>query len=854
MHKFICLGAGLCLLGSIVAQTKPGSNIRKNDFTDSTAAASQAADMMYELPVISAGENEKGEQAIPSVLYAGRDILLGMAGFHFSMARFRLRGYDASFSETRINGILMNSMDDGNPQWSLWGGLNDVTRNAQTSFGLRNTEIGFGSLGTQTSIDMRASKQFVQNQFVYAFSNRNTTHKWAFTKNTGMGKKGWAFVLSGSIRSAAAGYFPGTGYRGVSYYAGIDKRLGMDGLLSMVFFGSLSENARQAAVTEEPNRLANTQSYNPYWGYQLGRKRNANLAVSHQPVLILSYERRINNYTSWLSSLACITGEKYTTALDWYHAADPRPDYYRYLPSYQKDSLSQKMLTALWENEEKTRQINWERMYDVNAHSYEAITDANGNSGQIVSGLRSHYILSERVVKLKRIDFNTVYTGSLSAGLIFNGGASVQIQQSRYFQRVRDLLGGDYYVDRNQFAESDSYANPDIIQNDLNHPDRILYAGDKYGYDYAVQTQKIQGWLQLSRTGNKADYFAAVSAGYTFYMREGFMRNGLFPEHSFGRSEPNEFLYAGMKAGVVYKINGRKYLYLHAALLARPPLFDDVYISPRSRDFTQETIAVEKTGSVEWGYIWNAPVIKARVSGYISWFRNGMNVTGFYHDGYGSFVNNALSGMNKVHAGIELGLEYKLSPRFSFTAAVSAGRYYESSRSVMAIIADNNGAVLEKAQVYSKNFRVAGTPQEVLGLGIKYQSTRSFFFELSSSFFREQWLSYNPLRRTYGALGNIQPDSDQWKKIIAQYQLPAQSSVDLSAGGSVRTRLFGSAKKKLILFFLGINNLLNNRSFISGGFEQLRFDPDSKNPDKFPPKFYYAMGLNFSFNTTIRLS
>ncbi|MBW7951594.1 MAG: hypothetical protein H3C56_03330 [Chitinophagaceae bacterium] len=55
-----------------------------------------------------------------------------------------------------------------------------------------------------------------------------------------------------------------------------------------------------------------------------------------------------------------------------------------------------------------------------------------------------------------------------------------------------------------------------------------------------------------------------------------------------------------------------------------------------------------------------------------------------------------------------------------------------------------------------------------------------------------------------------------------------------------------------MVFNLGINNLLNNKNIISGGFEQLRFDYADKNINKFPPKYYYAYGLNYFASVTFR--
>ena len=846
----------VCLAQGLFAQTKPIRKITKNKFIDSLQALEAAADMAYELPVITVNEQDRVDNNgpdLPSLLSANRDLLVSMAAFHFNVVRFRMRGYDPRFSETQINGISMCNPVDGSTQFGLWTGLNDVTRNTQSWQGLRNNEAAFGNIGNTTLMDMRASGQRVQEQVSYAFSNRSFAHRWMFSKSRVMNKKGWAFTVSGSIRFAEEGYMPGTGNRGYSYYLGIDKRMGVDRLLSVILFGASSENGRQAAILKESATLAGSEFYNPYWGYQSGKKRNANISRGHQPVLIVTHEQKMNNHSSWTSSLGVCIGEKSSTALDWYKAPDPRPDYYRYLPGYQTDSMLRINQLAIMKEDENLRQINWDHLYDVNRNAVESVKDADGLVGNTVTGLRSHYILEERVTAVKRIELSSVYHSPLTKAIDFSGGISFQLQSGRHFKKINALLGGEYFVDWNQFAESDFPNDPMALQNDIHHPNRIVRKGDVYGYDYAVNTQKSHAWMQINGSGKKIDYFGAVSFQYLYYQRDGYMKNGLFPDHSLGRSDPNEFTDYACKAGITYKINGRKYLYLHGAILTKAPLFDDVYISPRTRDTQQEEIRNQKIRSVEAGYVWNAPFIKMRISGYAAQFLDGMNISTFYHDGYMSFVNYALTGIDQLHFGTELGLDLKLSSRFNLNMAASVGRYYENSRQQVTVTADNDAAVLERSLIYSQNFRVAGTPQEAYGLGVHYQSAGAFYLDITGSYFREQWISYNPLRRTYAALENIPEGSDQWNRMIQQVKLPDQYTIDLSAGSSWRSHFFGSKIKRTLLFFLSMNNLLNNQRIISGGYEQLRFDADTKNPDKFPAKYFHAMGLNFSVNISLRL-
>jgi hypothetical protein len=719
--------------------------------------------------------------------------------------------------------------------------------------GLRSSEKSFGSIGSTGNIDMRASKQWVQTQFGYGLSNRLYRHRALFTKSTGMNQKGWAFSISGTLRYSDEGFVPGTFYRSESAYIGIDKKTGEGNVLSLLLFGSHVNSGKQGPVLKASVDLLQTHLYNPYWGYQAGQKRNANVTNSFQPVIILTDEFRINNQSSLVTTIGVVSGTKSSTALDWYKARDPRPDYYRYLPGYQADSVLQQTVANRITTHIDQQQVDWDDLYAVNRNSYETLANANGITGNDYSGLRSHYLVEERVAGLQRISANILYNTRLSDDLLFSSGCLVQRQQSHYFKKVNDLLGGEYYVDWNQFAERDFPNDDSVIQNDLNWPNRVLQKGDVYGYDYIVRTSQANAWAALNITKKKTDCFLALNLSSTAYSREGRMRNGLFPDHSFGKTATVFFTNPGCKSGITYKINGQKYVYLHGAIISRAPLFDNVFISPRTRDSKQETISSETISSVELGFVRNAPRIKYRISAYLTRFVNGMDVKTFYHDGYGNFVNYVLSGINKMHTGIESGLEWKLNGRLTLSAAIAAGNYFYTSRQSVTVTADNDASALEKTLIYSKGFKVGGTPQQAYGLNIAYQPSGNMYFNLTGNYFRQQWLDFNPLRRTYAAIENVAEGSEQWNRIISQEKLPDQYTLDFFGGCSFRLKSNRSKKQKTILVNVGINNLLNKKDIISGGYEQLRFDTDTKNIDKFPPKYFYAMGLNFSINLTFRI-
>ncbi|MDE3252654.1 MAG: TonB-dependent receptor, partial [Bacteroidota bacterium] len=88
-----------------------------------------------------------------------------------------------------------------------------------------------------------------------------------------------------------------------------------------------------------------------------------------------------------------------------------------------------------------------------------------------------------------------------------------------------------------------------------------------------------------------------------------------------------------------------------------------------------------------------------------------------------------------------------------------------------------------------------------------------------------------------------------------QSKLPDQYTVDLLLGSSF-SYASGTGKQRhthTILVNISINNLLNKKDLITGGYEQLRFDTDTADVSKFPNKYYYASGLNFSVSLQYRI-
>ncbi|GDX42644.1 TonB-dependent receptor [Bacteroidota bacterium] len=834
-----------------------------------TAILDEVKDALLDnIPTITLDEGDMGDaggQNVSSLLTAGRDPFFSAASFNFSAVRFRIRGYENDHFSTFLNGIPMDNLDNGFTPFGLWGGLNDVMRNRDISWGLRNSTFTFGDIGGNTNIDARASKQRAQTQLSYAASNRNYNNRIMLTHSTGVSKKGWAFTISGSRRWAEEGYVPGTYYDGWAFFAGIDKKINRRHLVSLTVFDAPTENGRQGASVQEMIDLAGTPYYNPNWGYQNGKKRNVSVGRTHQPVVIFNHEFTIRNNTSLTTALSVSSGNRAVTGFDWYNAADPRPDYYRYLPSYtglwanSPDWAQADRLASLMRSDINLRQINWQRLYDVNRSSYTTVKDANGIVGNDISGNRSRYIVENRIINTTRFNFNSVLNSRIGNHLDLTVGLSYQTQQNHYFKKVEDLLGGDFYVNVNQFAERDFGVGSGVNQFDVDRPNRILKVGDRFGYDYNLNISRAASWVQGVFKFNKFDFFLAGNLYATTFYRQGNVRNGIFPSESLGKGTVNNFLdYAG-KAGMTYKINGRNYVFINGAYLTRAPYFENMYISPRTRNAQQSGLQSEEILTGEAAYVLNAPKVRARIGGYYTQFRKGMDIMIFYHDFYQNFVNYAIRGIDRLHFGGEFGIEVKLSPTLTVNAAAAVGRYYFDSRQQAIVTVDNSAAVIGRDIIYMENFKVPSTPMEAYSVSLNYRSPKFWFVSLTGSYFDQSYLSMNPLRRTWEALQYLSPGTADYKSVFEQTKFDAQYTIDFFGGYSWKLpRAYEvNDKSTFLVFNVGINNLLNNKKIVTGGFEQLRYDQqliaaDPVQVGKFPPRLFYAYGLNFFASATLR--
>lgn len=877
--------------------------------------------------------DDEGSAASQSASYlsgAADDVYLQAASYSYSPMRFNVRGYEQRESSTYINGLNFNDLERGRFNYSSLGGLNNAMRNKDAVNGLEMPGYAYGSLGGTTNINTRATNYAAGTNVNAAYTNRAYKLRGQAIYSTGIMDNGWAFTGSVVYRWADEGRTEGTFYNSFGYFLAAEKVLG-DHRFALTTFGAPTKRAQSAAVSQEVYDYRGIY-YNPYWGYQDGEKRNSRIVHSYDPTAIFNWDWKIDDESKLSAGVGFHYSQYSNSAIAFYNAPDPRPDYYRNLPSWQYYQLAvdgpddiynayykevnkglANQIADLWRaGDPNVTQINWNAMYSAN-YANNAINPEGS----------AKYILERRHNNLMEIPLNFLYTNQLNSELKLTAGIEAKYAKGMHYKTIDDLLGANQWIDIDQFAERDFTDNQDIIQNDLDDPNRVVYKGDKFGYNYNMHVINASAFIQNDWKLPLFDIYYAARLSYTSFQREGLMRNGraeVVGARSKGLGKQMYFIDPSIKAGIVYKIDGHNRLSLNALAESRAPLAGYAYVAPRIKDTRIRGLKSEKVFSADLTYQLNTSIVKGRVTGFFTEFRDGVESTGYYHDEFRTYVNHTLSGVNKRHFGVEAGVSVKLNSSFTISAAGTYGSYKYTNDCMgtmsaengmnlfteqLPVIVDGRAASTDYTEkVYTEGLHVSNGPQLAASITLDYFHPKMWFADITLSYFDNNYLDFSPSRFTHmNMYGGKYPNEvgleqnyngyriigidkngqtsmvwsfdqktgkpvlvrdytgNKGSDIVKYYnQKEMIGSQEKLKGGflldaSVGKLIYLNNRKQQLNINLSFNNILNNTSMITGGYQQGRVSRDNKSVtkdiqsvDKFPNKYYYAWGFNMFIN------
>jgi hypothetical protein len=814
------------------------------------------------------GDGNSGSENTAGLLQASRDAFQQAAAFNWGQARFRIRGLDNENGMTMINGVVMNKIYDGRPQWSNWGGLNDATRNQEFTSGTSPSDYTFGGiLGTQ-EINTRASLYRPGTRL--SFSGTNTNYSWRSmaTHASGMNKNGWAFVVSGSRRWAQEGFFEGTDYSANSFFATVEKKFNDKHSLNFTSIYAYNSRGKSSPNTQEVTDLKGFK-YNSYWGYQDGKKRNSRDRNILEPILMLNHFWRISDKTNLNTSITHQYGSIGNSRIDFQNVENPDPTYYRNLPSYFTSTYNQDDYTdyqgdspenvalaqQAQQNFTANGQINWNGLYEANKST------ADG---------RSVYVLYEDRTDDKTWTANSVLSSQIAENITLNAGGTFRKLKSHNYQRLTDLLGGNYFNDVDNFQST--FATQ---QSDVNNPNRQVGVGDDYGYNYNLEANTIDLFTQFKFNYKKIDFYLAQTYNRSTYQREGLYKNGIYPTNSFGKGEKFRYENFGFKGGLTYKLSGRQFLSFNAAYLTKAPTLRNVYPNARLNKNSLDNLTGEKITSLDASYIIRMPKFKSRLTAYFADIKNATETAFFYGEGIfdeadgataDAFVAETLTNIEKRNIGLELGMEYQITSTIKIIGNAAYGENtYQNNPNVQLnndnlASATNTNPIVDFGTAKLKGYRLSGGPQTAASLGIEYRDPKFWWIGANYNYLANNYLDVSSLLRTDNFFKNPaspfglpfpEATNERASELLKQEQFDSFFLLNLVGGKSWRIdgKTFG--------FFASVNNVLDI-TYKSGGFEQSRNanfrevnqDVSSGTPS-FAPKYFYGYGRTYFLNLYI---
>jgi len=834
------------------------------------------------LAILDNGDDEgSGQTSTVGLLQSSQDVFNRIASFDLGAYWFRPRGVDGRTSENMLNGVSMVKSDNGNVDFSNWGGLNEIVRYPEIASNHSPSEYAFGGNSGVIYKNTKASEYRKGFQAVYSVTNRNYRQRVSLRYTSGMSKSGWAFTLMGAKRWAEEGIQDGTFYDAYGTYLGIEKKFSDSHTVTFNAFASPTRRSTSSPSTQEVYDYRGVH-YNSYWGWQDGEKRSERVRKTFQPLFQLQDFWKINKNSNLWTSISYQFGKDKGSRLDWQNVVNPSPTYYKNLPSYPFNSIQYSIsnigtnttpanyatlldeyntLRSAWQNNDQSiTQLNWNNMYAANQKS------PTGSA---------RYFLVNDVSDDKVWNAATHYTYNFTDKSRFILNLSYQNYRSEYYREINDLLGADFMLHVDPFASSNRPGSSGLYN--VNDTDVQKHEGDKITYNYILSRQevKVNPGFKFS-TGN-FDVFVSGLFGYSTSNREGLFKHYLYQNTSFGKSQDYNFWNYGLKGQIVYKINGRNFLVYNGAYFSQAPYLDDIFINPRNNNYSAPGVKNAVISANDISYIVSSPFMKLRVTGYYVDTQNDTSVQRYFVDGLqlttededgvtgreaSAFVTQTMSNVDKRNMGAELGVDVKILPTLSFQGVANWGDYTYRNTPTVYVASDVLAAPYSNLGTsYIKGMKVGGTPQKAFSAGLRYSSPKYWWVGANWNYLDDNNLDPSALLRTeqfiqnnYSNVPFTTLNQDKVNYYMAQKKLPSAHFFNANVG---KSWIFG---KYYLLISASVNNIFDNTNYITGGFEQIRnadgdvnFENEFNSPNaSFAPKYWYTQGRSYFVNLQVR--
>ena len=747
-------------------------------------------------------QQKLGSQELPEILNSTPSIYATKTGGGFGDARINVRGFDQTNVAVMINGVPVNDMENGSVFWSNWAGLSDVATGIQVQRGLGSSKLAISSVGGTINVVTKTTDRNEGGSIGFTTGNNNYL-KTVTSYSTGKMDNGFAtsVILS---RSAGDGYVFGTQFEGYNYFLGFGYEKGNHNLQLTVTGAPQTHNQRTSSFFNRATLAQYLQyglKYNYNHGYYKGKEFNGAKNFYHKPIASLNWDWKISDNSSLSTVFYASYGRGGGTGdigrlggrfLSDMAFRDPNTG----LVMWDKIAASNSGTQTTFSNG-----FTYGNSIDPYTGTYivndDSITPTGTTSESLPGAVRRNGIIRRASVNSHNW-FGVVanFNNELSDKFTLDFGIDLRSYKGIHYRRADDFLGADGYRD------NDNINNPfNVItqstSSDLNGLWNVFKSIDKdekldYYNDGLVRW--LGAFTQLEYKNDKVSAFvqAAIS-------QQGFKRVEYFLETPDNRETDWENIIGGnVKGGMNYNFDDYHNVFFNAGYYSKQPNFDAVYVNFRNELNTD--LQNEKIIGLELGYGFRSQNFRANVNLYrTSWKDRFINVSSTFD------VNNTptnpnddvqgstnLSGVEEIHSGIEVELDYKINDFLSLNGMLSIGNW-EYGGNVSGTALDRDENVVGTNTLYLEGVKVGDAAQFTSQLGIVVKPAKGLSIDAD-------W------RRADNLYAAINPSDFRQANNDGSLKLP---SYDLIDAGISYKMMVGANKDKSVNLRFNMNNVFD---------------------------------------------
>jgi hypothetical protein len=616
-----------------------------------------------------------GSQDVPMALNTTPSVYATQQGGGAGDARINVRGFNQRNVAVMINGVPQNDMENGWVYWSNWDGVADAAQSIQLQRGLSAVNLATPSIGGTMNIITNPASAEKGGKFKQE-SGAGSFLKTTMNYNTGL-MMGDKLALSGTIvRKTGDGIIDATWTDAWAYYLGGSFQANENNRFELYAIGAPQrhgQNLYKQNIATYSQELAGDidgydesayadgakfqteggRTFNQNWGpvssdykgkqywymYGVGglfgggnQDRynsgflNERENFFHKPLVNLNHFMTINDKTRLSSVLYWSGGSGGGTGT--------------YGSSFRKPAVD-------GEKWYKSSPWGWDWNAAIATNSDRVDTDFHATENRSKGILRNSINRQDTYGLISKLNYEVSDELELQVGLDWR---TAGIEHAR---EVRDLLGGDYYVD---------YADDNASDG------KIVKLGDIIAYHNSTTVDWLGGFIQGNYTKDKLNVYGMGGLSSIKYS---------YQDHF---TVANEVVKADaistfqIKGGAMYDVDDNVSVFANTGYVEKPPIMDNVI-------YFDGTVASDPANesfiSSEAGVNFSSDNFAVKVSAYNTDWKD-RNLTKSVTTGQGDSGDTDvifLSGINQKHQGLEIEGSMKLNDMIRLNGAVSFGNW-----------------------------------------------------------------------------------------------------------------------------------------------------------------------------------